>query len=312
MAKILLQFPEGLKPQALKYAEKYAGEGEIIISASPCFGACDVAIDEALKLGVDKIVHFGHNAFLKSPLPIEVEYVPYRIDIPLENLRKAGEALAKEVKSIALVTTVQHSHQIKEMKAILSDYLTVKTGKGFWAREEGQILGCDITAGLLDTEAILYVGSGRFHPMAFVDAYKRVFSFDPFSSSLAELSQEIEKFRKKKKAITMRAYSAESFGVIVSTKPGQYRKALADWAINELRKRGKKAYLITTNHVFPSALENLSFDAYVNTACPRLIDDYENYSKPLLNIDMLANLFALWEGREFKRWLYWVGNKREK
>ena len=46
--RILLQFPEGLKQEALSHAKKLEKEGnEVFISASPTFGACDLALDEA-------------------------------------------------------------------------------------------------------------------------------------------------------------------------------------------------------------------------------------------------------------------------
>ena len=60
--KILLQFPEGLKQHALKYAEKLEKEGDsVFISCSPTYGACDIAIDEAKAikyLSLAIITHF--------------------------------------------------------------------------------------------------------------------------------------------------------------------------------------------------------------------------------------------------------------
>ena len=49
-----LQFPEGLKMQAVKIARKIEEETEatVIISGDPCFGACDVG-DWKMKGSVD-------------------------------------------------------------------------------------------------------------------------------------------------------------------------------------------------------------------------------------------------------------------
>ena len=59
--RVLLQFPEGLKPEGPRIAKIVEKTGALpIISADPCYGACDVAINEAESLGVDLIVHFGH------------------------------------------------------------------------------------------------------------------------------------------------------------------------------------------------------------------------------------------------------------
>src|SRR5271157_3458992 len=63
--RVLLQLPEGLKPDGPRLAETVVKAGALpIISADPCYGACDLAIDEAESLGVDLILHFGHSKLL--------------------------------------------------------------------------------------------------------------------------------------------------------------------------------------------------------------------------------------------------------
>ena len=65
--RVLLQFPEGLKRLALEYAQKYEAQGhEVFVSSSSCYGACDLALDEAKKIGAKKIVHFGHSKFIRK------------------------------------------------------------------------------------------------------------------------------------------------------------------------------------------------------------------------------------------------------
>ena len=56
---VLIQLPDGLKPEAIKIAEAL-GEtsAKIYIWAGSCFGACDLPSAE-----VDMIVQFGHNEF---------------------------------------------------------------------------------------------------------------------------------------------------------------------------------------------------------------------------------------------------------
>ena len=62
--KILLQFPEGMKPYSQAICDKVEGEGgcECFIWLDSCFGACDVPL-EVEKIGVDLIVQFGHSAW---------------------------------------------------------------------------------------------------------------------------------------------------------------------------------------------------------------------------------------------------------
>jgi len=62
--KVLLQFPEGMKP----YAQQICSHIEDITDSScfiwlgTCFGACDIPI-EVDKIGVDLIVQFGHSSW---------------------------------------------------------------------------------------------------------------------------------------------------------------------------------------------------------------------------------------------------------
>ncbi len=76
--RVLLQMPEGLKPEAPKIAKIVEKTGALaIISADPCYGACDIAVTEAEGLGVDLIVHFGHAKMVKHE-PIPTIYVEAR------------------------------------------------------------------------------------------------------------------------------------------------------------------------------------------------------------------------------------------
>ncbi len=62
--KVLLQFPEGLKPYAdviaLETEKKLKNRVKIMIWFGSCFGACDIPL-QTEKLGVDLIVQFGHS-----------------------------------------------------------------------------------------------------------------------------------------------------------------------------------------------------------------------------------------------------------
>ena len=46
--RVLLQMPQGLKPQATTIAKIVEACGAVaVISADPCYGACDIAVCEA-------------------------------------------------------------------------------------------------------------------------------------------------------------------------------------------------------------------------------------------------------------------------
>src|SRR3972149_4895208 len=98
-----LQFPEGLKRQALDIASKIEEKtgANVIISGNPCYGACD--IDTVLSGKVDLLFHFGHSKMgeLKN-----VVFIEARSDIDIvPAVRKAFPLLRS--KRIGLITTVQ-------------------------------------------------------------------------------------------------------------------------------------------------------------------------------------------------------------
>ena len=158
--RILLQFPEGLKQEALKHAKRLEAEGnDVFISASPTYGACDLALDEARNIGADKLVHFGHAEFNK--VDFNVEYVEYSIDAPLDMLEKALPLLEGR-DAIGVVVTIQQIHQLPVVKEFFErNGKRVVIGKPYgFAKKQGQILGCDIgSAASIDSKVDAFVNT---------------------------------------------------------------------------------------------------------------------------------------------------------
>jgi 2-(3-amino-3-carboxypropyl)histidine synthase len=297
--KILLQFPEGLKQKASEIAKKYEAEGhQVFLSGSPCYGACDIALDEARWIGADKIVHFGHSRFVRTDLEIPVEYVEYHVDIDVEGLRSVLPLLEGK-NTIALATTIQHTHQLEEMKKFLEkNGKKVLIGKGVKTSVPGQVLGCDalaVSSVASKADAVLFVGNGMFHALA-IDANEGVpiIAYNPYSKKARDIRADIALIKRKRKGAIARALTCKKFGIMLSTKAGQFALKQAEDAKKQLVKRGFEAAIIVANELEPLALNNfMTFDCYVNTACPRMADDSEEFGKPVLNPDMLRELFEL-------------------
>ncbi|MBU0590993.1 diphthamide biosynthesis enzyme Dph2 [Candidatus Micrarchaeota archaeon] len=295
--RLLLQFPEGLKKKAFEMKNQYEKEGhDVFISVSPCYGACDLAFDEARHIKADKLIHFGHNRFVNTDSDIVVEYIPYHIDIDIKSLEKVLKDI-KDYKNIALVTTIQHTHQFEGIRSFFE-----KNGKQVFAEpgehaiERGQVLGCD-TSGLrkiIDkVEAVVFIGDGIFHPLA-IDFEKPVFVFNPYSKIVKNLSADIETLKKRKKGAIAKALTCKKFGIMLSTKIGQTNIKAAEWAKKELEKRGFECITLVANEMDPMAINNLmDIECLVNTACPRISDDQEKFGKPILNIGVLKELFLI-------------------
>ena len=281
-----LQFPEGLKMQATKIARKIEEETEstVIISGDPCFGACDVS-DYKMKGSVDLIVHYGH-----TPLPLKYE-VPTifveafaNIDIK-ENLKQCLDAL-KDYSRIALVTTTQHLHLLNEIKDYLEDNgkeIVLGSSK---STRKGQVLGCNFSSiKNLDAEIFLFIGSGNFHPLG-INLFSNtpVLALDPYNNELRRMDEYADRILRIRFARITKARTAEKWGIIVSSKEGQYRMKLAKEIKKVLEEHGMEAYIILMDNVNPDALlPYLELDAFVVSACPRIaIDDSQMYKKPLL------------------------------
>ncbi len=299
--RILLQFPEGLKQKALEHAKRLEEEGnEVFISASPTFGACDLALDEAKNIKADKLVHFGHGEF--HHVDFNVEYVPYEMTVKLDILEETLPLL-KNYTKIGLVTTIQHIHQIGDVKAFYEKAgKTVIIGKPYgFAKEMGQILGCDIgSASTIDrqVDAFVYFGGGVFHPLGAVLATTKPFIVaEPFTHRVEVMDGYRESTRKQSRGKIMRAIEAKRFAVMVSTKNGQHNMALGRLLKEKIERSGFTAGIIVANSFDFESLDNMrEFDAFVNTACPRIaVDDPKRIRKPLLSANELMEVLKLKE-----------------
>jgi 2-(3-amino-3-carboxypropyl)histidine synthase len=297
--RILLQFPEGLKQDALAHAKRLEAEGnEVVISASPCFGACDLAMDEARRVGAEKIVHFGHTEYGKPDF--NVEFVEFTIDAPLDVLPLSIKPLEGLVK-LCLLTTIQHVHQLDGIMRFYEEngkkvVLNEPTGL---TKRPGQVLGCDAgNVASLDGEvdAFVYFGGGTFHPVgALLRTTKPFLSVDPFLRKAEFVDGLRGVYARRSKGRMVAALGARNFGILVSTKSGQYRMDLARSLKEDIENAGLAAAVLVANTFDFESLGNLlEFDAFVNTACPRLAnDDAERMRKPLLSADELAKVLAL-------------------
>ncbi len=301
--RILLQFPEGLKRHALEHAERLErGGNEVFLLARATYGACDLPVDEARELKADKIVHFGHCKFGKLDIGIPVEYVPFGIRMDANALKGfAGFLKGRGVKRIGIATTVQHIGQLKEMKRLFAGSgIEAMTKRGRVSGHEGQVLGCDASALDLDVGTVAVIADGMFHALAAASlGGKTVYAVNPLSGKWKEINKEIGLIKKREMASLALAYDAKVFGILVSTKPGQYGLKTAEGAKRGIEKAGRKAFILVSNELRAVDIANFTFfDAFINTACPRMTDDAAEFGKPIINVGMLRGLLSMWNAKK--------------
>lgn len=212
-----------------------------------------------------------------------------RIFIPCYSKRSAIPAVREALKRletysrIGLITAAQHLNRLGEIKEFLEHH-------GKEVVVGGQILGCDQRAAKNiegEVDCFLYVGSGRFHPLGVsLLTDKAVIIANPYSNSADEISlEEKNRWGKKKRGRISRALDAEIFGILISTKTGQFNLTGAIELKERLEKLGKKAFLFAGDEISPDNILPFKVDAWINTACPRIVDDH--FKKPILNPDEL-------------------------
>jgi 2-(3-amino-3-carboxypropyl)histidine synthase len=267
--RLLLQVPEGLKTEITRIVREIEKEtsAKVFIWAEPCYGACDLPIEAAKMLNVDAIIHLGHLDFgVKSEVPI--------IYFPIEYYLKIPPALKKEIsglkqKKIAVFSSVQFKKTLDELEVILKEC-------GKTIIEKKIILGCsDIKT---SAKVSLFIGSGKFHPKALKGI---VYQIDLEKGNLVDLSSEIKREEMKRFARLEKLKTAKKVGILLSKKRGQFYPDFEKLK-ERLEKDGKSVEILIFDEITNDKLLGLDFDAYINTACPRILDNH--FDRPVINL----------------------------
>jgi len=222
---------------------------------------------------------------------MKIMFVDAKAKIDDLKLDRALIALAGHEK-ICLVATVQFLHLFPQVSAVLG-----RAGKTalvckptLHCSKEGQILGCDASAALEEADAVLYLGTGEFHPLG-IKTQKPVFALNPFTGAVEKISEKIiRKMQLRQLARVAKFNEAKTVGILATVKPGQHE---VQKNVSELKKGieklGKSAFIFISDCFSPQELENFpQIDVWVNTACPRLVDDFESYRKVVVNANELV------------------------
>jgi 2-(3-amino-3-carboxypropyl)histidine synthase len=288
--RVLLQLPEGLKPEGPRLAKVVEKTGALpIVSADPCYGACDLATDEAAGLGVDLIIHYGHSKLLRHE-PIPTVYVEARAALSISEVVEKALPMLREWRRIGLTTTVQHVQALDSVReTLVRGGKTVVIGDAGRLNYPAQVVGCDYSNAksiVKDVDAFLCVGGGRFHALGVaLSTMKPTIVADPFSCEVFAVGAEAEKILRQRWRSVEAAREVKTFGVLVGLKPGQRSIDEGLEMKLKLEKKGKFACLFAINNVTAETLSEFpTIGAYVNTACPRLsVEDAERFNVPVLS-----------------------------
>ena len=311
--QVVLQIPEGLKTYMSLFVDffKEKTDANVIVSADPCFGACDVVGAEFKNMGVDFAVQIGHTEIPDlGTLSIPTLFVNAKSDLDVTKVvKKAIPSL--HGKKVGVVTTAQHVHTLDEVKKILveNNFEPVIGDGDDRISVKGQILGCDFSSATSIADKVdcfLFVGSGTFHPLGlFLSTKKPVICVDLYTGEIKE--KELDNLKdmvlRQRYGAIARSKDAKIFGILVSVKRGQQRIKLADEIKEKIDSKGKKSIVISLDYFSPTSIESFKeIDCFISTACPRIaIDDYMQYKIPILTpveLDILLGI-KKWDEYQF-------------
>ena len=280
--KAILQVPDGLKTEAQNIIDKLstATKVQFYLDIEPVYGACDLASNFLESINADLIIHLGHSKFCETNK--KVIYWPTYYDIAAEELNILSKNIEEKLKlkKISLVGPIQYLKIIRELEKQIKNVKIVKTTKTNLLNES-QILGCDTS--ILDeitdkVDAIVYIGDGNFHISALPQKVQ-IYQLDNLDIVLYDQKDEL-----KSKIMSEYIFkNAKNIGILVTSKIGQNNYTIGEKIYDNLKKQGKNPYLLIADFISYDKIMGLKLDCLVNTACPRIIDDKENYKIQIIN-----------------------------
>ena len=289
LRRVALQVPAGLTRGARELADRIRTEGrvDVVLVARACFGACDFPSPDEVP-GVDAQIVLGHAAIPNVRLALPTFFVEMRHPGGDPEALATTLADAHLPSPLGLVASVQHLDLAPRLEAAARERgISLLTGEGDRRLAYPvQALGCNYTsaenvAGRV--QGFLFLGTGQFHPRGLAFAVDRpVWALDPLTGQL-DPPIDRERLLRERLLLIAQCRDARKWGVLVSNFAGQNRSPTALALIRRARSRGLDAEAIVFGRLDPADLLGRDFDAYVNTACPRIaLDDASLYPRPVL------------------------------
>lgn len=285
---VALNGPDGILPKVQETATRIMENFGIpaYVLADSCFGTCDMNTNGAKVLGAEILFHIGHSINSTS-FGNGIVLVDAFDNISFENVAQKC-AVDFKGKKVSLVTDSQHLHEVDRVRAILEDGgVDVMIGKGKGQLNDGQVFGCEFypameTRNIVDVN--VFLGQSNFHAAGVaLSTGKPTYVLDPYFNEIREVTEFAQTLQKKSILAVYKAAEAESYGIIVGLKEGQFSKITALKFKKELETLGKKVQLFAMTDITDDKLRNLKgIDAFIQVACPRISTD-NHFHKPVLS-----------------------------
>jgi 2-(3-amino-3-carboxypropyl)histidine synthase len=298
---VALDGPDGLMSKIQDTAdvitEKYGIPAYII--GDTCWGSCDLNTHAADVLGAEILFNIGHTISMDG-FGQEIIMIDAYEDIPFDKVARscASELIRMNYKNLSLLTISQHLGQLNSVREIFEQSgirVTIGVGKG--QLNDGQVFGCEFYPAHCDLDKIdcfVFLGQSTFHSAGVaLSTGKHTYMLDPYYQEYTEVSSVAKELHKKAILSVYKAIDANTIGIIIGIKDGQFAKTRALELRNELKRLGRKVRLIGLTEITEDRIQIFThIDAFVQVACPRIgIDNH--FTKPMLSVPQARALIRL-------------------
>ena len=163
----------------------------------------------------------------------------------------------------------------------------VVVGRGKGQLNDGQVFGCEFYPAMEARDAVdanIFMGQSNFHASGVaLSTDKPTYVLDPYFNEIRDVTEFAQTLQKKSILAVYKAAEAETFGIVVGLKEGQFSKTTALKFKRELESLGKRVQLFALTDITDDKLRNLKgIDAFIQVACPRISTD-NHFHKPVLS-----------------------------
>lgn len=313
---VALDGPDGLlkKIQACAHnlSEKY--QIPVYVIGDTSWGSCDLNLHAVETLGVDMLFNIGHTIAMEK-FGEKVVLIDAFDDVDFSKIAtRCAIELKKNFNKISLVTNSQYLPSVQKVKKIFESHgYEAIIGRGKGHLNDAQVFGCEFYPAYdskNDVDAYIFLGQSMFHSASIaIVTQKPTFMMDPYFNEYSQINDFAQKLEKKAVLSVLKAQDANTIGIIIGLKEGQFAKIKALEIKKMLEGLGKRILLIAMTEITDERLlPYQDVDAFVQVACPRIGTD-NHFHKPVLSAPQAMSLINLLRGEspdgflQIKHWL---------
>jgi 2-(3-amino-3-carboxypropyl)histidine synthase len=298
---VALNGPEALIPKiqnsASNITEKFGIPAYVI--GDTCWGSCDLNTHAANMLGAEILFNIGHTISMEI-FDEKVVMVNAFDDIIFDRVARkcALELKNKNYNSISLVTDSQHLNQITRVREVFEGLgYQVIIGRGKGQLNDAQVFGCEFYPAYNvqnQVDAYIFLGQSTFHSVSVaISTGKPTYMLDPYFEDYSDVTGIAKQLQKKAILSIYKALDAETIGIIIGLKEGQFAHIKALELKKSFEQLRKKVQLIALTDITEDRIQIFKgIDAFVQVACPRISID-NHFKKPMLSVPQALALIKL-------------------